>query len=940
MSVTDSGSLRDDFANEPPARFWRSLDDLSRTPSFRVKLGREFPDIAARFGRAVGTDRRTALKLLGASLLMAGVAACKAPAGIAPYVDQPENIIPGRPRFFATAMPLDGYAMGVIAESHEGRPTKIEGNPLHPGSLGGTDPIMQASVWSLYDPARSRNVRRGTEISTWDEFLQNLAAVRAAYLPKGGGGLGILIGAETSPTLKRQLAALKAALPGLKVYRHAPLNPPAAAPVPVYDLGKARTILALDGDFLGQGPGKLAYARAFAEGRRVRKASRQMSRLYVIETVPTLTGANADWVRRLKPSAIDGVVQKLLEAMSGSDVSDPDLAPLLADLKAGNAIVVTGPQASPYVQAVAAQLNQRLGAPVRMIAPFEIAGDGDLKALVGDIGAGRIETLLVSGVDPVHAAPAGLDVVSALKRLKALLHHGLHLDATAKLAHWHAPATHYLEAWSDGLAYDGSAGLIQPLIAPLYDSHTLHEIVAALGGDYTAGAHDLVRATWTLLDDAGWTAALKAGRIENTAAARVAPPAPALPAPATQSGGIEVKLRPDPYFRDGTYAPNLPLNELARPLTKLVWGNAAEMAPKTAAALGLKDADEVELVAGGTHLVLPTFIHPGTPEDTIVVALGWGRAYGDGDPVGANAYPLLGQAGPLIVGKTGQRGRLVTVQNDYSMEGRDLIHEVALTEWPGPPPIPEEQPRVMPQWDNPDEAWGMSIDLTSCIGCMACVSACVAENNSPVVGIDEVDRGHDMHWLRVDRYYSGDVNAPETSFQPVPCMQCEDAPCEVVCPVNATVHTHDGLNAQVYNRCVGTRYCSQNCPYKVRRFNFFDYNKDISETSPLSLLMNPDVTVRERGVMEKCTYCVQRIAEARIGGDVADKPIADGTIQTACQQACPTRAITFGNINDKTAKVVAEKAEPTNYAMLAELGTRPRTTYLSKVRNHPEGGSD
>src|SRR6185312_5910252 len=435
--------------------------------------------------------------------------------------------------------------------------------------------IMQASVWSLYDPARSRSVRRGTEISTWDEFLQNIAAVRAAYLPRQGNGLGILIGAETSPTLKRQLAALKSALPGLKLYRHAPLNPPADAPMPVYDLGQARTILALDGDFLGQGPGRLAYARAFADGRRVRKANRQMSRLYVIETAPTLTGANADWVRRVKPSAIDGVVQKLLDGASGSDVSEPDLAPLLADLKAGGAVVVTGPQATPYVQAAALQLNQKLGAPVQYVAPLEIAGDGDLTALVGDIGAGHIETLLISGIDAVHSAPAGVDLVGALKRLKTLLHHGLHLDATARLAHWHAPATHYLEAWSDGLAYDGSAALIQPLIAPLYDSHTLHEIVAALGGDYTSSAHDLVRATWGRLDDAGWTAALKAGRIENSAAASA--PARALPltAAATQSGGIEVKLVPDPYFRDGTYAPNLPLNELARPLTKLVWGNAA-----------------------------------------------------------------------------------------------------------------------------------------------------------------------------------------------------------------------------------------------------------------------------------------------------------------------------------------------------------------------------
>jgi molybdopterin-containing oxidoreductase family iron-sulfur binding subunit len=392
-------------------------------------------------------------------------------------------------------------------------------------------------------------------------------------------------------------------------------------------------------------------------------------------------------------------------------------------------------------------------------------------------------------------------------------------------------------------------------------------------------------------------------------------------------------LAADPYFRDGAWAANLPLIELPRPLTKLVWGNAAEMSAATASRLELDTGDEVEISRGGYAIALPVFVHPGMPDDTIAIALGWGRQVGDDVAVGANAFALSGSTDVLNISRTGRHPGIITTQEHHATEGRNIVHEIDLDQWPGPAPIPADQPSVLPHWDNPEEAWGMSIDLTSCIGCMACVAACVAENNSPIVGPEEMARGHDMHWLRVDRYYSGDPAGPETSFQPVPCMQCEDAPCEVVCPVNATVHTHDGLNAQVYNRCVGTRYCSQNCPYKVRRFNFFDYNKDISETSPLSLLMNPDVSVRERGVMEKCTYCVQRIAEARINGDISDTPIADGAVLTACQQACPTRAITFGNINDKAARVVAEKAEPTSYAMLAELGTRPRTTYLSKVRN-------
>jgi molybdopterin-containing oxidoreductase family iron-sulfur binding subunit len=933
MSAT--ASLRQRFAGASPARFWRSLGELSGTPSFRVQLAREFPDIAARFGAA--TDRRTALKLLGASLLMAGVAACKAPVGIAPYVDEPEAVVPGRPRFYATSVPIDGYAMGVLAESHDGRPTKIEGNPLHPGSLGGTDAIMQASVWSLYDPGRSRVVRRGTEVSTWDAWLAELADLRASR--PDGRGIGVVIGSETSPTLARQLAALRTQMPALRLYRHAPLTPDPGEPVPLHDLARAKTVLALDGDFLGEGPGRLAYARAFAAARRVRAAQRTMSRLYAIEAVPSLTGANADWVRRLRPGEVVAAAANLLGAIEDGAPVDPEFAPLLADLTAGDAVVIAGPRADPFVRAAARRLNRRLGAPARDIAGLEIAGDGDAEVLANDIAAGRLEALLILDADLVYSAPPELAIGTALGQVRRVYHHGLHVDATARLAHWHVPAAHYLESWSDLRAYDGTASLVQPLIEPLYAGRTVHEVVAALAGDFVTPARDHVRSTWTTLDDQDWMAALKAGRVEGSAAPAIGADAPRPVSPAAAATApLDLVLVPDPYLRAGAWAANLPLNELPRPLSKLVWGNAAEIGPALAGRLQLRDGDKVELVAGGRSLALPVFVHPGMPDDVVAVALGWGRAVGPEPGVGTNAFAL--GRGAVELRPTGRAARLITTQEHHAMEGRDLIREVALPDWPGPPPVPIEQPRLLPQWPNPEEAWGMSIDLTACIGGMACVSACQAENNSPVVGPDEMARGHDMHWLRVDRYYSGDDSAPETAFQPVPCMQCEDAPCEVVCPVNATVHTHDGLNAQVYNRCVGTRYCSQNCPYKVRRFNFFDYNAGLTEDSPLSLLMNPDVTVRERGVMEKCTYCVQRIAEARIGSDIADTPIPDGGALTACQQACPTRAISFGNLNDPAAKVVAEKAEPTSYAMLAELGTRPRTTYLAKVRNRTETADD
>jgi len=930
MSATDK-TLREAFGDETPARFWRSLDELSGTPSFRIQLAREFPEIAARFGAA--TNRRTALKLLGASLLMAGVAACKAPDGIAAYVTQPEYAVPGKARYFATSAPLDGYGMGVLAESHDGRPTKIEGNPLHPGSLGGTDAIMQASVWSLYDPSRSRDVRHGPEIGTWSELQAEMAALRNTHLPIGGRGIGVVIGAETSPTTARQLTALKQAMPELRVYRHAPLFP-LEETVEIFDLEQAQTLVALDGDFLGEGPGKLAYAQAFADGRRVRNTRRQMSRLYAIETVPTLTGANADWKRAEKLGELDGIVAGLVGALADGAVPAAGYEALVKDAQSSRTLFIAGSRQSEFVRGAARWLNSRAAAPVRMIASPLITGDGSIADLATDIGAGRIDALLILDVDLVHSAPGDLDMTVLLQRVSRVYHHGLHLDATAKLAHWHVPATHYLESWSDLRAYDGTSSLLQPLIAPLYQGRTAHEVLATLAGDYATPARDLLRATWPQLDDAAWMSALQRGVVDGTAAApqtvaTTRPSAPTAPA----ASALSLVIAPDPYLRDGTWAANLPLNELPRPLSKLVWGNAAEMSAATAKSLSVVDGDEVELKSGNRAVRVPTFVLPGMPDATIALAAGWGRITGSDAPVGANAFVLMGGAGDLSVTRTGQPAQLITTQEHHGMEGRDIVREVELADWPGPAPVPEEQPSLMPKWDEPDEAWGMSIDLTSCIGCMACVSACQAENNSPIVGADEMARGHDMHWLRVDRYFSGDPTMPETSFQPVPCMQCEDAPCEVVCPVNATVHTHDGLNAQVYNRCVGTRYCSQNCPYKVRRFNFFDYNADISETSPLSLLMNPDVSVRERGVMEKCTYCVQRISEARIGADIADSPIADGSVMTACQQACPTRAISFGNVKDKTARVVAEKAEPTSYAMLAELGTKPRTTYIAKVRN-------
>ena len=964
MSATGrtTPALRQELEGASPTRFWRSLEDLAQTPGFRAALEKEFPDLAPRF--AAATDRRTALKLLGASMLMGGLAACQTPEGIAPYVEQPEFVVPGRPEFYATSVALDGFGMGVLAESHEGRPTKIEGNPNHPASLGGTDPIMQASVFSLYEPDRSRIVLHSGQPSTWGEFQAEIAALRDLYGSGRGAGLGLVVGRSTSPTLKRQLAALKAQMPLMRLYQHDPLAAPersiAARAVfgrdlaPVYHFDRAEVIVSLGSDFLGEGPGKLAYARAFADGRRVRQEGpRTMNRLYALDAGQTLTGASADHRLQVRPRDMDAIAAELLNGGGGG--ADTFVSALLADVaRAGSrAVFLAGERESAFVQQTAYHLNQRagaIGATMSLIEPPDSAPDGagSIHALAEDMASGTVTALVSLNVDVVHSAPGDADIVAGLRRLERFYHHGLHLDGTAQLAHWHVPGTQFLESWSDLRAYEGSASIVQPLIAPLYQGRTTHEVLSALFGDFASTAQDLVRASWAQLSDADWRMALKAGVIAGTVGEPMAVTvAGAVPvrSDAAEPSGLDLVLVPDPYLRDGAHAANLFLQELPRPLSKLTWGNAAEMAPATAAALGLATGDQIEVRVNGGAIALPVMVSPGLAPDTVVIGLGYGRPITRGnEAVGANAFALQMRDGRwrftgTAVRKLDGTGRIITTQNHHTMEGRDILRELTLGALPVEPGESEDRPTLYPEWVDPDQSWGMSIDLTTCIGCMACVQACQAENNSPVVGPEEMARGHDMHWLRVDRYYSGAPEAPQTAFQPVPCMQCEDAPCEVVCPVNATVHTHDGLNAQVYNRCVGTRYCSQNCPYKVRRFNFFDF-QDFAEDAPLSLLMNPDVSVRSRGVMEKCTYCVQRISEARIGSDISDQPIPEGTLQTACQQACPTKAITFGNIKDHASAVAREKTEPRSYAMLAELNTRPRTTYLAKLRNPSESAED
>ncbi|TPK69592.1 4Fe-4S dicluster domain-containing protein [Mesorhizobium sp. B2-4-19] len=950
---------------------WRSLDEIARTPEFMRFVEAEFPSLADRLPSRL--DRRTLLKLMSASLALAGLAGCSQAQSIVPYVRQPENVIPGKPRYYATTLASDGFGIGAVVESHEGRPTKVEGNPDHPASRGATDAIMQAAVLTLFDPDRSRTLLKDGEPAAYGDFLRDMAVLASRLAGSGGRGTALLMEATTSPTAKVQIDALRKQYPQLKIFRHDPLATAAGeqasmalfgkALTPIYRFDRAETIFSIDADFLGEGPGRLAYARDFAAQRRVRSPNDAMSRLYAVEATPTITGAAADHRLAIRPSEIEAVAAALDAALSDPRSSTPSpvdpkwMVALVRDLQSAgaNALVVPGSHQSAFVHAAALASNAKLGSlgnTVEFIEPpDDFRPDGDLAALCGAIAGHSIDAVVTLGANPLRTAPSDLDVHKLFSELKLLIHFGLYRDETALLAHWHVPAAHELESWSDCRAYDGTASIVQPLIEPLFGGKTIHELLSAVGGRFDAEALALVRQTWAALDDTAWRRALRDGVVPNSVSNPV--PVTMVPGPSNlqrrpaTADGFDVRFVADPWLRDGRYANAAWLQELPRPLTKLVWGNAALISPASAERLKLENGRIISIAQGTSNLDAPIWITPGHPDDTVTLSLGFGRKIGSVATLahGYDAFRLrTGDADWIATGATVTpregKAQVITTQHHQVMEGRAIVRHTSLDDFrdnphfvrDGVPPAPTES--LYPDWNYDEEAWAMAIDLSACIGCMACVSACQAENNIATVGPDECSRGHEMHWLRIDRYYSGPVDTPDVFFQPVPCMHCEKAPCEVVCPVNATVHTHDGLNAQVYNRCIGTRYCSQNCPYKVRRFNFLDHQTfDKDKAGPEQAVHNPNVSMRSRGVMEKCTYCVQRISARRIQAQIENRDIADGEVVTACQQACPTQAITFGDKNKKAAKIGQEKSAPHNYALLEELNTRPRTTYLGKIRN-------
>jgi len=981
--------------SQDPRRYWKSLDELADAPAFLEFLHREFPEQASMLEDPRG--RREFLTLMGASLALAGLTACtKQPTEkILPYVRQPEPLVPGRPLFFATAAGHDGYARGILVESHEGRPTKVEGNPDHPASLGGSDVFGQAHVLGLYDPDRSKTVLYVGEDRTWGDFRAALGAALDAQKAKGGAGLRFLTGRVTSPTFAAQMAGVLAAFPGARWVSWEPAgrdNARAGAvlafgePVePQYRFDRADVVLSLEADFVSSHPASLRLVREFASRRKPGGETPEMNRLYVVEGSPTSTGASADHRLPLRSSEIEGfaraVAAGLGVAVEGG-VDDTWVAPIVRDLRraGAKALVIAGESQPPAVHALAHAMNEALGAvgtTVTYTAPAEAVPVGEtaaLAALLGEMQAGAVEVLVVLDANPAYAAPADLKVAEALDKVPLRIHHGLYLDETAERCHWHLPASHGLESWGDLRAADGTVSIVQPLIAPLYNTLSEIEVLAAFG-EGEPKAYDVVRAHWeTQLGSVDfekrWNRALHDGVVAGTAfepkAVEVVPGAWTKGPKATPAAGLEVAFRTDPAVYDGRFANLGWLQELPKPLSKITWDNVALVSPKTAAALGGVKTEQTasghftevaELRLGGRSVKAPLWVLPGHADGAVTVHLGFGRRRAGrvGTGVGFDAYALrtsgaLWAAGGLEVVKTGETARVACTQDHWTMEAtaheqareRHIVRAVTLAELAknpetvrkmAEPPAPGLS--MYPEHQYEGRAWGMAIDMSACVGCNACVAACQSENNIPVVGKDQVGRGREMHWIRVDRYYEGAPESPETYHQPVLCMHCENAPCEVVCPVAATVHSDEGLNDMVYNRCVGTRYCSNNCPYKVRRFNFLLYQD--WETPTFKMMRNPEVTVRSRGVMEKCTYCVQRISRARIDAKNQGRDMNDGDVVTACEAACPAQAIVFGDVNDPASRVAKLKAGERSYGLLTELQTKPRTTYLAAVRNpNPE----
>ncbi|MGZ5022268.1 MAG: 4Fe-4S dicluster domain-containing protein, partial [Chthoniobacterales bacterium] len=968
----------------------------------------------------------------------------------------------------------------LVVSTVDGRPIKIEGNPLHPASGGATDAFAQASILDLYDPARSKNFFEQVEVqdrgkkarrretrdrAAFEKYLDELKTKIAA---DGGAGLAFLVEEAHSPTRERMRGELEKAFPKMRWVQYEPLLSEAqnfgtqisfgdnSRLVPRYD--RADIILSLGADFLDCGEGDVAGSRAFSSRRRVTSAKDAMNRLYVVENRYTLTGAMADHRLRVPASQVPAFTHALATKIAQTTQS-AELGSVIATLqaqpasmkfdeqwltecandlisKSGASLVVAGAQQPVVVQLMVYGINaalKNIGATLLVRQFARNPKTNSILQLAADIVGGRIKQLFIFGGDPVFNAPRSLaedrgtkqslDWSDLQKRVPDVIRLGFYEDATSAISKWHVPMAHYLESWGDALTSEGSYLAIQPMILPLYGGLSEIELINhLLGGPKLAGP-ELVQETFRGTKPSGdfetaWSNLLRDGfaahvqpqdkppTFNSNAAGGVAHTLWSAP-PAPTQGSPEIVLTRSYAIDDGRYINNGWLQEMPDPVTKLTWDNAALVSPNYAKQLGVETGDMIEISITETgkdasgkeiqrKLEIATLVSPGHADNSVSIALGYGRKMTGpiGEESGFNGYLLRTSTNPhyitaddktvknVSVKKIGGTFPLAVTQEHWSIEGRGLVREATLENYredeefvkkiAGDEELPPRLPSLYshPPMDYPHQ-WGMTVDLNACTGCSACVIACQSENNIPIVGKLQAQHGRTMHWMRIDRYFAdekkfnqdrgGIPEEPEMVHQPMMCQHCENAPCETVCPVNATVHSEDGLNVMAYNRCIGTRYCANNCPFKVRRFNYFDYNqRPVGKKTvvgglslykeyfgPLTkkgapdsvkLQKNPNVTVRMRGVMEKCTYCVQRIEEAKIAalvhaGASDNKRIPRDSFTSACAQACPTEAIVFGDVKDPESRVSKTKTQNRNYRLLEYLNVNTRTSYLARIRN-------